>query len=306
MKNFKFLILITLLLSLLVSYTGCSVMNSLQNIFPYVTGKIEKTIDIKQPLNLEILTSNGNIDIEKGNNNVIKINIDYKVIAKNQEDAARISKLIEEDLPFQINGNIAQIGNLNKYNLKHWTSIENVFMSFVVEVPFDSLVEATSSLGNITVKNINGPVRINTNSGNINVTNIQNRVDANTLNGNIKAENIYNSSSFNSAKGNLAIYNSPGDIFLKTGLGNIFLNSRIRNSANWKITTSLGNIEILLPSITKVFIDGKTDFGKFISEFPIVYTYQKENEVEGSIGENPLSKINLKTGSGNITIKKLE
>jgi len=285
---------------------SCSFISNFENILPYKTCKIENIYEVNDYLNLDITTNNGTIKIVNGEKNKLKVIFDYKVIAKSQDDALRVSNLIQNDLPIEIIGNTVQIGDIRKYNLKQLTSLENVFFSYSIEAPYNTVLDVFSGIGNLSIENIEGPVRLNTNSGNLIIKKVEKRVDANTLNGNINAEDLLFSASLTTTKGNIILYRSPNDLFLKTGLGNIFLDSNVSSNVNWKITTSLGNIEIILPSNPNVLINAKTDFGSFKSDFQITSSFERENEVEGTIGINPFSKITLKTGSGNISLKKIE
>lgn len=159
-------------------------------------------------------------------------------------------------------------GNITWENI---TASENIFYTGSGNIRVDA-IEGDTSLhtgsGNVTVKTVKGAAVIEAGSGNITLEELTGSCRAESRSGNIKidAEEVM------------------GDIILKTGSG---------------------NQRLQLPENLSFSLDANTGSGIINTDYDGFLSYNKKgNTAVGQIGDNPICNIDVRTGSGNVTVKK--
>lgn len=159
-------------------------------------------------------------------------------------------------------------------------------------------VSASTSGGDITVGNVNGVAKLNTSGGDIKLAGAKGTTKVNTSGGDIRLENIYGSVKANTSGGTVYVQLSPD------------------GSDESKLSSSGGNITLLIPENAKATIEAmikvhsKSDLK---DRYTITADYKLENynvdedrkEITATINLNGGGKlIKLNTSSSMIEIKK--
>jgi hypothetical protein len=185
-------------------------------------------------------------------------------------------------------------------------------------------LKAHTSGGNLTFKQIEGPVSGHTSGGHINLAGCKGNVDlktsggnltlgdiegdvtASTSGGHINLDKLSGKSVVKTSGGNIGIAANSGSIEAKTSGGHVTAELLEQPASNCSFDTSGGNITIAFGEKVAVDIDASTSGGRVSSDFPIVTIVQgeqKKNELKGKInGGGPLVKAH--TSGGNVRLAK--
>lgn len=221
---------------------------------------------------LDILTRNGNIDINKWSKDYIEV-VSLKK-AKNEYDLDNISIKKEQK---KSHAYIASVFNTSV--------IRNMSVDFDVRIPGNVRVNfAETKNGNIYITFSNGDIDARTSNGNIDLSSINGCVNAQTSNGNIdvQAKTIKN---------------------IDTSNGNIVM-SIDRISRNTKIQSSNGNIKLLISEMPSIIAQLKTSMGKIsLYNLDADFSTDKKTHKEFTVSDGK-HKLNIETSLGDIIIKK--
>jgi Toastrack DUF4097 len=174
-----------------------------------------------------------------------------------------------------------------------WGNSEGCDMDFKVTSPNTLPVYAETGSGNISITNWNSDLDLDTGSGDIYVYKSSNgKLMAETGSGNIKGDTVdFSDVTLDTGSGNIEMALS-GIAKASTGSGDIDLYwKESPNKGKIIASTGSGNITLTFPPTTAMYIDADTGSGDFYTEI-------------GSDDEAKLL-LDLDTGSGNITVKKI-
>jgi DUF4097 and DUF4098 domain-containing protein YvlB len=185
-------------------------------------------------------------------------------------------------------------------------------------------LKAHTSGGNLTFKQIEGPVSghtsgghinlagckgnvdLKTSGGNLTLSDIEGDVTASTSGGHISAEKLSGKSVVKTSGGNIGFAGNRGSIEAKTSGGHVTAELIEQPASNCLFDTSGGNITIAMAERLAVDVDASTSGGRVSTDLPVVSVVQgeqKKNELRGKInGGGPLVKAH--TSGGNVRIEK--
>lgn len=148
-----------------------------------------------------------------------------------------------------------------------------------------SKVDIEASSGNLRVDKVSGDtVRLTAKSGNISAEQLSGKAEISAGSGNVTVKEFSGQGSVTTKSGNTKVEAREinGDMLLEAGSGNVKLLVPANLSFDAEINTGSGNI--------------RTDFEHFFS-------YNKEgNYATGVVGTEPVGKVSLKAGSGNVSL----
>jgi hypothetical protein len=164
----------------------------------------------------------------------------------------------------------------------------NTGASFVVSVPTGAALELRTSNGQITTFDVTGDVFAQTSNGEIDVRGGAGRLDLGTSNGRIEIE---------ARDARVDAGTSNGRISFRGSLA----------EGDHRFDTSNGSIDITLPSDARFRIDASTSNGDVSTEFPVTVSGSlDDNELRGTVGENPSVSIIATSSNGSIDIRQGE
>ena len=299
----------------------------------YAEGSFQRNLEVNGPVDLDLATGSGNVQIRTGSSSHIEITGRIKATEWFGGNAEERIKRIEAHPPIQQNGNDIHIGRINDSELMH-----NVSVSYELIVPAETRLHSHSGSGNQNVAGIQGPADVDSGSGNVKIENIAETVRAETGSGNIDIERVKGnvlcragSGSIhaidvaggfegNTGSGDVTLQQTaPGTVRVSTGSGGMDLRG-LRGSLDaragsgtihadgeptggWLVNTGSGTVKLRLASSSAFDLDAHTNSGSITVSQPITSQGSMgRKEVIGKIGGGGVP-VNVRTGSGDILIQ---
>jgi hypothetical protein len=218
---------------------------------------------------------------------------------------------------------ISQTGNRVTASAKRKNSLSGIFrnnnlsISFEVYAPVNSIVEGSTSGGNLSVENIQnnvnmrtsggnvnakdltGNIALRTSGGNISLRNLNGNISARTSGGNFNIDEVYGTADLSTSGGSIRISDSGGKLSARTSGGSIraALNEF---SDDVELRTSGGNINITLPRTDHFNLELR---GFRVNAELRNFTGQSErNSINGRVGNGgPL--LVARTSGGSVSLE---
>ena len=330
MRLAKILIVSMMVLS---GFSGCMMGG-----FSSAERSFERSLSVTGPVDLNVATGSGSIEVRAGNPGVVSIHGVIKARDNMGATAEEKVRYIEANPPVEISGNTIRIGRINDPAYRN-----NVSISYQIQVPPDTTlsastgsgshridglrgaVDASTGSGSIAIANIEGNVNAKTGSGGIELHSLTGRIDLQTGSGSIRADGIAGSIRAGTGSGSIALnlgmveQGAPLDVEAQTGSGGIEVSGvygslkastgsgSIRAGGNpvkeWMINTSSGGVVIEMTPGAAFDLHAKASSGQLHLDLPV--------EVQGKVGRNELqgkvrgggSLVRVHTSSGSITIR---
>jgi Putative adhesin len=300
------------------------------------TGHFERTLQVSGPVELEVMSGSGNINVHQGGSGSVYVSA--KIHAStgswlfgsgNVED--RIHR-IEQNPPVVQNGNTITIGKIDDRDLTR-----NISIDYDVTVPAQTRLNSRSGSGdltvnglqlpataktgsgNITVEHVNAEVRANSGSGDLRINSVKGVLYCETGSGNIHADDIAGDVFANTGSGNIEVRQSAGgSVKAETGSGNIKLNgvkgglraeagsgdihAEGEPTSDWRLGAGSGNITLKVPTQASFNIDARTSSGSLKVNHPVTMQGSlSHNHIQGKVGNGGVL-LDLHTGSGDIQV----
>jgi len=325
MKPAKTLVFLILLLGLSVLPLNAS-----------TTGHFERTLQVSGPVELEVLSGSGNINVHPGSTGSVYVSAKIHAnsgswLFGNGNVEERIRR-IEQNPPIVQNGNTITIGKIDDRDLTR-----NISIDYEVTVPpqtrsttrsgsgdltvngLQMPATAKTGSGNITIDHISAEVRASSGSGDLKINSIKGLLYCDTGSGNIRADDIGGDVSANTGSGNVEIrQNAGGSVKAETGSGNIKLYGvkgalRVETGSgniivegeptgDWRVGAGSGNIDLKIPSGASFNLDARTSSGSLNLHHPVTMEGTvSRNHVHGKVGNGGVL-LDLHTGSGDIQV----
>lgn len=300
-----------------------------------VTGHFERTLKVNGPVDLEVLSGSGNINVHTGGSDAVVVSA--KIRASNSwlfggsaED--RIHR-IEQNPPIEQQGNIIHIGRVQDREL-----LRNISIDYDLTVPAqtrltsqtgsgDQVIKglqlplnAKTGSGNVTIDDLGADAHVASGSGDLKIGSVKGTLNATAGSGNIHAEGVAGEITANTGSGDVEMRQvAAGNVKVGTGSGNIKLHGikgGLRAQAgsgdiqadgeptsDWQLGAGSGNITLKVPSQVSFNIDARTSSGTLKVTRPVtVQGTMSRNRIQGKVGNGgPL--LDLHTGSGNIYVE---
>jgi len=128
-------------------------------------GTFERTLTVTTPVELNVRTGSGSIQIRTGA--VDRVQIIGKISAgwsRDGLDAAERVRKVESAPPIAQAGNVIRIGDTNDDPI-----YRNVAISYELVVPANTRINSQTGSGSQTIGSVDGPVRAQTGSGSIRI-----------------------------------------------------------------------------------------------------------------------------------------
>jgi hypothetical protein len=239
-----------------------------------------KTISLRDRLDLAVVSGAGNIQISEGPAGVLRITGHVKANDWHPTDD-RLRDIAARP-PIQQNKNIIRIGSPEE--------LAHIIIDYEIEAPADSIIQASSSVGDIFDDGVGLSARFNTGSGNIHATGLRGSVDVSSKEGDIEVEQMGRGEvKAISGTGNLELRNLQGPLHAVADAGNIKVSGV--PAADWSVRTGRGDVELTLGKAACT-IDAQTGAGRVHSELTI----------EGGNGPDPLHLAGRVNGGGHNVI----
>lgn len=297
-------------------------------------GSFERTLSVTGPVDLEVTTGSGSIDVRAGEAGSVRVKGTIRARRGwlGGREAQEKVRYLEVNPPIEQNGNRIRIGHIADPEFRR-----NVSISYELIVPVETRLRADTGSGNQTIEGIRGPVYADTGSGNLRISQIGSEVEADTGSGDIELSDIKGDLRADTGSGSIRgtgigggitadtgsgdvrlEQTAPGDVQVDTGSGSVQLRG-VRGALQvdtgsgdisvegeptgaWKLDASSGSITLHVPAQAAFDLHAQTGSGSIYSDLPIT--------VQGAIGRRELHgqvrgggvRIEAATGSGDIRI----
>ncbi len=300
-----------------------------------VEGSFERSLSVSGPVDLDVQTGSGNIDIRAGSSSAVHIRGRIRVSSRSlsEEEAERRVRALESNPPVEQDGNTIRVGHIADAALRR-----NVSISYEIVVPAETRLAATTGSGNSSIAGVRGPVRIETGSGNLKMTGLGDTLRANTGSGDIQIESVNGATYAQTGSGNIVALDVRGGFVASTGSGNVKLRQAASGAVSietgsgdvdasgvqgslvlhtgsgnisadgqpggeWKLEAGSGNVTLRLPATAGFDLYAHTGSGSVESDHPItVQGKMNRHELRGKVRGGG-TRLEASTGSGNIRIQ---
>jgi hypothetical protein len=243
-----------------------------------VDGTFERTLTVTGPIDLDVRTGSGEIQIRPGPGNSVRIAA--RVRAESTIGGAAAEQRVAQ---IQANPPIEQTGNSIRIGVTHNDPLyRNVQISYEVTVPAQTKVAARSGSGNIGIALTAEAVDARTGSGDINVLGASGSFEAHTGSGNVRVGRVAGALKASTGSGNIeAGQAAPQEVEMRTGSGDVSLGMADEAAFTVNVHTGSGSIRTTHP----ITLNGS----------------HGRNRLEGTVrGGGPT--VFIRTGSGSVSI----
>lgn len=277
------------------------------------TGSFSRTVAIGHPVELDVSTGSGGIEIREGGAGQVEIEGRIEVRRHSGRSAAEAEELVrrlESEPPIEIDGGRVVVGHLEDRDLQR-----NVSISYEIRVPTDASVISRTGSGSQTIEEV-ASVEAASGSGSIMMTNVA-AASARTGSGRIEARGVAGDFDAETGSGSVTlVQTAPGDVDVRTGSGRSDLRGvsgalHVRagsgsisvegeQNGDWELETGSGSVDISLPPEAAFELDARTGSGRIETDLPITGGRER-GSLKGEVrGGGPLLRV--RTGSGSIEI----
>jgi hypothetical protein len=243
-------------------------------------GSFNRSLTVSGPLDLEVSTGAGRIEIRPGSSGHVEIR--GKIYSGSNWWPFGTTSIddvhdIESNPPIEQTGRIIRIGQNNRH-------FNNVSISYDITVPADTWIRAHTGSGSHTISGLTRGVEASAGSGSITLTDVKGDVSANAGSGSIRATGL---------RGNLRMHTGSGSI-----------HAQGEQTGRWELQTGSGSIEIRLPQSAGFDLDAHTGSGgiNMARAMAVQGRFGNKHNVTGKVGSGGYT-LSARTGSGGIRIE---
>ena len=297
-------------------------------------GHFARTLQVSGPVDLEIQTGSGTIEVRTGDSSTVRITGTIRSSGGWFDSGGTDNRVhyLEANPPIEQHGNLIKIGHLEDHELEH-----NISISYEIVTPVETRLRSNSGSGEQSVDGLRGPVEASSGSGHLKLTNIGDMVRASTGSGRISLQGVKGNVHASTGSGEITAtgvagglhastgsgsvtlrQTAPGDVEVSTGSGTLQLegvHGAVRaNTASgnilvegegqdsWRLSTASGNVTVRLPSQQGFTLHARTVSGNVHTdrEMTVQGTLGK-HELEGKVGGGGFL-LDVSTVSGNIRV----
>ncbi len=193
----------------------------------YAEGSFQRSLQVNGPINLDVATGSGNIQVRTGASSHVEIAGRIKAHEWFGGNTEEKIKRLEANPPIQQSGNDIHIGHVDDPEL-----MRNISISYELIVPAETRLHSHSGSGNLTIEGIQGPVDADSGSGNVEIKNVAETVRADTGSGNVEIDHVKGNVHSKTGSGWIHATDVAGGFEGSTGSGDVTLQqTAARNSS---------------------------------------------------------------------------
>ncbi|MGH9512098.1 MAG: DUF4097 family beta strand repeat-containing protein [Terriglobales bacterium] len=296
-------------------------------------GSFQRTLKVSGNVNLDVITGSGNIQVQTGRSDEVRINARIRATDWFDGNADEKIRRLESNPPIQQNGSEIRIGHIDDPELRRGISI-----SYELVVPSETqlraqtgsgsediegihgsadlssgsghlkaskignTVRASTGSGDVEIDQVNGNVHVKTGSGSIHATDIAGGFEGNTGSGSIHLEQTASGSvRAGTGSGSLDLQGLRGSLEASTGSGSILAEGDPTGA--WNVHTGSGTVRLRFPSNASFDLDAHTSSGTVSVNFPMTTEVASgKKDVRGKVRGGGVS-VHIETGSGDIEVR---
>ncbi|MBA0085075.1 MAG: hypothetical protein HRJ53_08770, partial [Acidobacteria bacterium Pan2503] len=125
---------------------------------PSVNGTFSRSYTVSGPVRLELSNASGEVDITEGAAGTVSIHAEVRSSGLGFENPQKRLDDIVSDPPVEQRGDTIRVG-------KDLSRMRNVSISYKIQVPHDTEVDANVASGSEDIRDLRGPVKVRSASG---------------------------------------------------------------------------------------------------------------------------------------------
>lgn len=150
--------------------------------------------------------------------------------------------------------------------------------------------------------------RISTASGDIEASSVMGELTLKTASGDVTVKDITGNIDASSASGDLRVGNTVGAVSARTASGDVDVEiTRLEGARRLEFSSASGDLYVRLPGSLSAEIDMSTNSGNLETDFPIPVRedrYGSGRTARGRVGDGEIS-LRIRTASGDVRLKRL-
>jgi hypothetical protein len=299
---------------------------------PTAEGTFDKTFTVDGPVRLELTSGSGDTRVTTGPPGEVRVHGEIEARTWSEGDGRRRVHEVESNPPVLQEGNLVRVGNSGSHP-------DNVSIDYIIVVPADAEIRATTGSGDVDVIGIRGPanfisgsggisasdisgdVQATTGSGEIKLSKVQGQVQASTGSGDITLDAVRGAARLHTGSGEMDISDSgdaldattgsgdvtikgaAADIRLRTSSGDVTVQGNPGGSNYWDFRTNSGEVVLQVPSAASFRLYARSSSGDIDAAIPIVMEgTTAKHELRARIGDGK-ARVEIQTSSGNVSLK---
>lgn len=160
--------------------------------------------------------------------------------------------------------------------------------------------------GNVVVDGAEGDINIDTGSGNVEVHSVRGPdVNIDTGSGSVMIDGVDAPEiGIDTGSGDVEVFGArTGSVSVDTGSGSVTIVTVAGNSS-FNVDTGSGNVTISVPDGYAGNVNLETGSGNMQTDLPLTLLRKDDDEIQGRIGEGGTARIDIETGSGDISLRR--
>jgi len=295
---------------------------------PAATGGFDRDFTVSGHTRLEITNDSGDVSISGSADGKIHVHGDVRANGSSMKAAQEKLSDIQSRPPVEQTSEGVRIGS-------DIVRLHNASISYTIEVPRDTEVSSSVASGAQTVRNLRGPIKLQSASGSLRAEHIEGAAQLNSLSGTVTASDIGDTVRGTSVSGDISIDHAKNDVRLSVQSGNIRVSNpggrveadlisgnvdvfgatgdvkvhgisgRLSVQGNpaaasfWELRNVSGGIDITVPPGANFHLLAEASTGEIRADIPIVIEEQGKHSLRAQVGTGG-GRIEVHNTSGEI------
>lgn len=261
---------------------------------------LDRTFAVASAPHVVVESFNGPIEVVPGSDHSVVARVTRQAMGYDQPNAE--ANLQEIDVAMTSENGTVRIA---VHRPEAWLPLGNRSAAVQLKVPTGSVLDLSTSNGEVTVTGAVGNVKAQTSNGLIKVAGGRGELKLYTNNGPIRVEGGVGQLDLRTSNGPIEISQvKDAVVTAQTSNGSIRLAGQLANH-DQNLSTSNGNIVLGMPAAAQFRIDARTSNGNIHTPFAVQKTGRdNKKRLQGLVGPNPGMTLKLKTSNGNIDIQR--
>jgi DUF4097 and DUF4098 domain-containing protein YvlB len=312
-----------LLLSAVVVLAGCESG-------PSVSGAFDRSFNVTGPIRLELNNASGDVNITGSADGRVHVRGEVRASGFGIDSTRKRLDDTLANPPIEQKGDTIRIG-------KDMSRMRNISITYTIQVPRATEVDANVASGAQTIRNVTGPVTVRAASGSIRLENIQRDAEVTTASGTITASDVGSDLHVSTASGNVELTGIKGNVRASTvsgviriakpgarvEAGNTSGEIEIQGASNdvkahaisglvsvqgnpgadsyWDLKSVSGGVQVRVPAAANLHLTAEASSGDIRSDIPIVVEEQGKHTLRAHMGSGG-GRVDVHTVSGEIRV----
>jgi DUF4097 and DUF4098 domain-containing protein YvlB len=300
------------------------------NVGPSVSGNFDRNYTVTGPIRLELTNASGDVDITGSTDGNVHVRGEVRVSGMGTGNSQKRLDATIANPPIEQKGDTIRIG-------KEMSSLRNISIAYIIQVPHDTEVSATVASGAQTIRGVRGPVKVQAASGAIRVEKIDRDTQLTSASGSVSAIDVGDDVQITSASGSVKVSNAKGDVRVNAIAGTIQIarpggrveadtasgqvdvqgaSSNVKAHAvsgrvivqgdptansYWELKTASGSIQLNVPAAANFHLSAQALSGEIRTDIPIMIEEQGKHSLRARMG-NGGARVDVQTVSGEIRV----